>query len=617
MLRLPGPDDVLALKDIYELMPAAERERVMEEGRRRRNGDPSTPPHDQFQILGTDGSAVWLDVDLRPIVWDGAPAFHVAGWDITEQKRVEASRDLLAKAVNQAQDVVLITDAGGTILYANPATERATGYPLAEIIGANPRKFKSGSHGAELYDSMWKTLLGGDPWAGRMINRRRDGQPYHVESRIFPMREESGAITHYVSVQQDITERLRLEAQLLQAQKMQALGQLAGGVAHDFNNLLQVISGWTMLLLEELPPGHAHRRGLDRVDEAVQRGSALTRQLLAMSRQNIMQPKDVDVNALLPRHMRMLGPLLGEQVELQVTPGKNLGRLHADPGMIEQVILNLSINARDAMPAGGKLVIDTSNEYLGEPFCRIHTWARPGSFVRISVSDTGVGMAADIKEQIFKPFFTTKEPGKGTGLGLMTVAYIVQQHNGLIHVYSEPGLGSTFHVYFPVTVRAGATAAAPAEETVRAGCGEHVLLVEDDAGVSEVMIESLRRGGYRVEYAANGQQAMDLFLRGDVQFDLVILDMVLPKMSGRQAFELMHAARPGTRFLFSSGYSPHVMDVEFLRDRNVPLVQKPYAPRQLLAAVGRLLDGEGNAATAPRDAYSAESDGSAAGGSGR
>ncbi len=589
LLGLRSAADVLAVPDLYALLPDAERALMVDSGRQLRAGIPGAPTQVQFQFMRPDGAALWLQADVCMVEWEGGPAAHVTVRDITQMKRIEASRDLLAKAVDQAQDVVLITDAQGTILYANPAMAQATGYPLSEIIGANPRRFKSGSHDRAFYADMWKTLLAGETWSGRMTNRRQDGKLYQVESRISPVRDETGAITHYVGVQQDITKTLELEAQLHQALKVQTLGQLAGGVAHDFNNLLQVISGWTMLVLEELTPDHPHHRSLNRIDEAVQRGSGLTRQLLAMSRRSVMQARDVDLNLLLPGQMKMLGRLLGEQVELELVPGQDLANIHGDPGMIEQIVMNLSINARDAMPTGGRLVIETGNAELDEDFCHTHLWARPGSFVRLTVSDTGVGMTHEQQGHIFEPFFTTKELGKGTGLGLLTVATIVQQHDALIRVYSEPGLGSTFHVYFPAAARQGVAPVVPAGEIVRLGRGERILLVEDDTAVGEFMIEALRRGGYRVEHATDGQTAVDLMLRARTPFDLVILDMVLPKLTGRQVFELMTGLRLETRYLFSSGYSPHVMDVKFVLERNMQLLQKPYSPGQLLAAVGRAI----------------------------
>jgi PAS domain S-box-containing protein len=394
-----------------------------------------------------------------------------------ERKRAEAERVRLMTAIEQSADSVLMTDINGCIEYANYAFEKITGYSRQEVLGENPRLLKSGKHDKAFYENLWNTILEGKTWHGEIINRRKDGSLTADEMRIAPVRGERGEVTGFIAINRDVTERKQLEEQLRQAQKMEAVGRLAGGVAHDFNNLLTVIKGYTQLLSNHLAadnPLHGH---VDEIQKAGDRAAGLTRQLLAFSRQQVLAPQVLDLSAVIANMEKMLRRLIGEDIELATIKGEGLGRVKADPGQIEQVIMNLAVNARDAMPKGGKLTIETANVEMDPAYTRNHVAGIPGVYVMLAVSDTGIGMDARTLAHIFEPFFTTKERGKGTGLGLSTVYGIVKQSGGNIWAYSEPGHGATFKIYLPRLLEGAEAAEQPKAQTRLQGGSETVLLV--------------------------------------------------------------------------------------------------------------------------------------------
>jgi PAS domain S-box-containing protein len=335
--------------------------------------------------------------------------------DITARKEAEASRDRLATAVEQAAETIVITDTKGTILYANPAFEKTSGYTRAEALGQNPRVLKSGKQDAEFYRQMWAVLQRGEVWNGHFINRRKDGTLYEEEANISPVRDAAGKIINYVAVKRDVTHEVQLETQFRQAQKMEAVGQLAGGVAHDFNNILAVIQMQSSLLKSD-GLSTEQTELADGITESVQRAVARTRQLLLFSRREVFQPRDLELNETIAATTKMLKRMLGETIEMQLKLAAQPLFLHADAGMLDQVLMNLCVNARDAMPGGGHLLIETAGVELDELAVGQSVQARAGSFVRLSVSDNGGGIPPEILPQIFEPFFTTKPVGKGTGL---------------------------------------------------------------------------------------------------------------------------------------------------------------------------------------------------------
>jgi two-component system cell cycle sensor histidine kinase/response regulator CckA len=414
-----------------------------------------------------------------------------------------------------------------------------------------------------------------------------------IRASLVPVRGPEGAVVHLAGLGQDITrvrgeqkERDALEAQLRQAQKLESIGQLAGGIAHDFNNILMVILAHVSFL-ERTVTDRGSLQDLDSIRGGAQRASELTRQLLTVSRKQPVSLAPMDVNERLRALSNMLRRLLPENMEFDLTEGAALPRVDADASQFDQVMLNLCVNARDAMPNGGRLSLRTEAATISEEYHRVHPWAHIGHHVLITVTDTGVGMTEQVRARIFEPFFTTKEPGRGTGLGLAMVYGIVQRHGGMVHCYSEPGVGTTFRVYLPA-VRSDAAAPSPQGPARPQGGSEQVLVAEDDPGVREVVCRVLGRAGYTVLEATHGEEAVALALTRDVA--LVLMDSVMPRLSGQDAYLRIKQERPHQRFLFSSGYSSDGFSGDFLRREGVALIQKPYDPDALLRAVRQALD---------------------------
>ena len=381
----------------------------------------------------------------------------MAAWNLAERalaereerlaEALQLSRTLMA-AIEQAAEDITITDLDGNIQYCNPSFQRVTGYSASEIIGKNPRFLKSGRHGAEFYRQMWEAIQDGRTWNGRFTNRRRDGRLIVEDATISPITSTTGKLQGYVAVKRDVTEQLELEARYYQAQKLESIGRLAGGVAHDFNNLLTVILGYSRLILERASLDGRGRVQMEEILKAGERASALTAQLLAFSRKQVIEPRPLDLSAVVQEAERMLRRVLGEDIDLETrtTPG---AAVMADPGQMHQVLMNLAVNSRDAMPSGGKLSIATELIQFAASSTSIPPELAPGPYVLLTVADSGVGMTDEVLAHVFEPFFTTKEDGKGTGLGLATVYGIVRQNHGAITIDSEPGTGTTVRIYLP------------------------------------------------------------------------------------------------------------------------------------------------------------------------
>ncbi|HJZ97992.1 MAG TPA: ATP-binding protein, partial [Candidatus Solibacter sp.] len=490
-----------------------------------------------------------------------------------ERKRAEAERASLVAAIEQSAEQIVITAIDGTIVYCNPAFERVTGYARSEAIGKNPRILKSGKHDDAFYRELWATIAGGSVWSGRFTNRKKDGSMYEAEGTISPICDSSGRVGGYVAATHDVTERLRMEAELQQAQKMEGIGRLAGGVAHDFNNLLTVISGYSGLLENTLPAQDKAIVYVGEIKKAADRAAGLTRQLLAFSRKQLIRPKPLDLNVLVGDMHPILQRLVGEDVEVSITAAPSPGLVKADADQMSQILLNLTANARDAMPDGGRLRITTANA---------------GDWVLLEVSDNGIGIDDAVREHIFEPFFTTKEKGRGTGLGLATVYGIVQQSEGRIEVRSAPGAGTAFSIYLP-RIDAPAEAMAPETPAATLRGSETVLVVEDHDDVRHMIIASLEACGYEVLEAANGRAAIELAGQHPGTIELLVTDVIMPGMTGKEMADALSLMRPEMKVLFISGYSGEVIAHRGVLDAGVAYLGKPFTPSVLAAKVREVL----------------------------
>jgi two-component system, cell cycle sensor histidine kinase and response regulator CckA len=472
-----------------------------------------------------------------------------------QHQKTEDTLRKLWRAVEQSADLVMITNREGVIEYVNPAFEALTGYSPAELIGQTPRVLKSDLQTPEIYKELWQTVLSGNVFRCTMVNRKKNGDVFVAEKTITPLRDGEGRITHFISNDRDITDRRRMENQIQQAQKMDAVGRLAGGVAHDFNNLLMVISSYAELMLDSLTPQHPLRRNVDEIQKASRRAADLTRQLLAFGRKQMQTLQLLDLNLIIEDIHKMLPRLIGEDIELVFVPGEKLGKVKADPVQIEQILINLVANARDAMPKGGRLVIETASVRLDDAYVQEHPIVPPGDYVLLTVTDSGMGIAPEHLPHIFEPFYTTKEEGKGTGLGLATVYGIVKQNSGFIWVYSEPGLGTTFKIYLPRAPQAKLVLKPTLPLEGSPGGCETLLLAEDEAAVRLSIREFLTLNGYIVLEAKNGTEALALARAYDGPIDLMIADVVMPEMGGAKLAGELACDRPDMKILFVSGYA--------------------------------------------------------------
>ncbi len=508
-----------------------------------------------------------------------------------EQRTAEQSLRKLSQAVEQSADMVMITDRKGVIEYVNPAFEALTGYKREEARGKTPRILKSGEQGPEMYQEMWKAILAGTAFRGIFVNRKKNGDLYYVEESISPVRGVDGQITHFISNGRDLTERLRLEAQLLQAQKMDVIGRLAGGVAHDFNNLLTIITSYSELALDSAPKSSPLESKIQEVLQAAKRAAELTRQLLAFSRKQPQALRVMDLNPVVAAICKTLPRLIGEDIEFAFVPGEGLGQARIDPVQIEQILMNLAANARDAMPQGGHLRIETSHVYLDEGSVQKKPAMIPvDNYSVITVSDTGCGIPQEDLPHIFEPFYTTKPSGKGTGLGLATVYGIVKQNKGFIWVYSESGTGTVFKIYLPCFGKNCMTQSASTKPEVAATGNETLLLVEDEQGVRDASAEYLRMQGYDVLEAKDGLDALTVAGQHGSKIHLLVTDVVMPNMSGGELAKRLRNQLPDLKYLFVSGYAGKTVLDHKVVDLDTNFLQKPYSLKQLAAKIRGALE---------------------------
>ncbi len=544
----------------------------------------------EIEIRRRDGA--WRAVELTSRA-NFIPGLHLAILrDITEQKMAEEAlqaseeRFYMAFSANPQPMYIALAE-HGTYIEVNQSFVEVTGYDETELLGHTSVESDVWARPED-----WREVLEALAQHGTVRNfetelRSKDGAVHAV--LVSAERIELDGEQCVLVTATDITDRKRLEVQLQQAQRLESVGRLAGGIAHDFNNLLTVISGYSDLALRRMERDDPTRRDIEEVRRAGERAGTLTRQLLAYSRKQLLRPKILDLNVVVAEMSKMLVRLIGEDVELRVRLDPSLGRVRTDPGQIEQVIANLAVNGRDAMADGGRLTIETGNVELDDAYARTHFDARPGPFVMLAVTDTGAGMDTSTMAQIFEPFFTTKEVGRGTGLGLATVYGIVRQSGGLIDVTSEVGRGTTFQVYLPRVPDEPPEPVVPKEEVAPRGT-ETVLVVEDQSDVRGLVSKTLAESGYEVFEAPDGEEALELAESYPRRIHLMVTDVVMPRMSGRQLAERLALSRPDMRVLYMSGYTENAIAQHGVVEEGIAFLAKPFTSETLARKVREVLD---------------------------
>lgn len=537
-----------------------------------------------------EGRRIPVEIHVQAFQLQGRIMVLSVARDITDRKRAEAQLRILEKAIASSVSAVAMAGEDGRLTYVNPAFLRLWGYEdSSQVLGRSAMEFwESPDEAARIMERLHEHRA----WVTELSARRKDGTLFVAGLTANLVQDDEGKALCLMASFVDVTERRDLEARLRQSQKIEAIGQLAGGVAHDFNNILTVILGNAGLLAEQPELDPESRELAAQVAEAASRGANLTRQLLAFSRKQVMQIRALDLNEVLGQILKMLQRVLGEHISLECHYAPELLPVDGDAGMLEQVVMNLAVNARDAMPNGGRLQVRTGVSDLSSQDVRHKPEARPGRFVVLSVTDTGMGMDAGTLARIFEPFFTTKGVGKGTGLGLATVYGIVRQHQGWVEVASEPGRGSTFTVFLPAGVRAPAEAVPQTPLAEVAGGLETILVVEDDRSVRDLVRSTLQRRGYQVLEAENGPAAVRIWRDHGEQIDLLMTDIVMPEgMNGRELAERLRRDRPRLKVLFSSGYSRDILSQGTALNPGDRYLPKPYDPALLAQLVRSILDG--------------------------
>jgi len=550
-----------------------------------------TVDHFETVRLRKDGKEIQVEITISPIrdEMERIVGASTIARDISGRKRREDELSRLAALVENSNDAIIGKTLDGIITHWNSGAQRIYGYSAAEIIGKSVSILFPSGGSSEIIEMMEKIKGGERVVTSDTIRVRHDGKEIHVALTLSPIKDSGGQVFGVSTVARDVTENKRLEAMFRQSQKMEAVGQLAGGVAHDFNNLLGVILGYSELLLDRMSPSDPERKSIEEIQKASERGALLTRQLLAFSRKQVLEPKVLDLNAVVKGMEKMLHRIIGEHMESLVVLNPALGRVRADSGQLEQVILNLVVNARDAMLQGGKLTIETANVQLDAEYAAQHPSTVPGPHVMVSVSDTGCGMDEKTKAHIFEPFFSTKDSGKGTGLGLSTVYGIVKQSEGSIWVYSEVGIGTTFKVYLPRVDMALDIAPASDKFEKPKGGSQTILIVEDDGALLHVAHRSLEERGYAILTAQSPADAINICESHLGPIDLMVTDVVMPGMNGTQLATRLSALRPEMKVLYVSGYTDDTIVRHGVLEPGVAFLQKPFSARTLARKVGEVL----------------------------
>ncbi|MBC8206325.1 MAG: PAS domain S-box protein [Kiritimatiellales bacterium] len=576
-------EELIGMNGVTELIAEDSRDVVMD---RIQAGDEK--PYEATG-LRKNGETYPVRVEARNVLYKGKRVRTVEFRDITERKKTEEELRRLSTAIEQSPETVMITDIKGTIQYVNPAFTTITGYTREEALGQNPRILKSRAHDEAFYAAMWKRLLAGQIWEGRIVNKRKDGSLFTEEASFAPVKDPNGDVTNFVAVKRDITKELLREEQMQQVQKMEAVGQLAGGIAHDFNNILQAILGFSELLLMTLDErAEQPRNNVLEIQKAAQHAADLTRQLLAFSRKQNVDFKPVNLNDAIRNTLSFAKSIIGEAIEIKTDLEPKLNLVEADSRQMERTILNLVLNARDAMPQGGVLTLKTENIcFLAEDATAS---IQEGEFACLIISDTGTGIQSDIIEHIFEPFFSTKPPGQGTGLGLAAIYGIIQDHKGWIDVYSEPGRGTTFKMYLPThRCRSPREATKPARHET--GHGERILVVENDAATQILSKNTLQKAGYVVTVTSTAEEAEILFDKENGRFDLLFSDVILPGKTGTDLAAALLQKNLNLKVLLCSGHPVNRIKSSTVGRNNLFFLEKPFSIVNLLHLVNQILKG--------------------------
>ncbi len=573
VIAAPGKNDLDQLVKLIELAAKGEPQRF------------------EFWGMRKNGEVFPKEVRIHKGNYFGQEVIVAFAQDISKRRENEQRLRTLSQTVEQSPVQVVLTNVNKEIEYVNKSFTDVTGFTPEEVIGKTPDFLRTEHEGPKVYGQLWKAIEKGNIWQGELVSQTKTGKKIYEDVTASPLFDEKGNISHYIAFKIEITERKKLEEEFRQSQKMEAIGRLAGGVAHDFNNLLTVIIGYSELMLAQISEKDPLYNRIKQIDKAGRRAESLTRQLLAFSRKQILQPKVLNLNQMIGDMEKMLRRLIGEHIELQTVLSDDLGNIKADPGQIEQVIMNLSINARDAMPEGGDLTIATDEfSYTKENFEEEWEEMPFGSYIRLNISDTGIGMDEDVKSQIFEPFFTTKEKGKGTGLGLSTVYGIIKQSKGYIFVSSEKGRGTTFQLFFPHVLDAEETETESIELVSELQGTETILLVEDEDSLRALAIETLENAGYNVLTAEDGEQAVTVALNYNEPINLLLADVVMPKLSGKKLTKAINKIHPEILVLYMSGYTDDAIVHHGVLDPNTEFLPKPFKPTTLLKKIRSMLD---------------------------
>ena len=512
-------------------------------------------------------------------------------WRINENKMVTEIHTLLIRAIESASEAIIITDITGIIQFVNHTQDTLSGYSGDELVGQTPNVLKNDFHDDNVYKQLWDIINSGKTWSGRFVNKKEDGTEYYLDCTISPIYDKSGNLANFVVVEHDVTQQLALQEQLFQAQKMEAIGTLAGGFAHDFNNKLQVIGGYVDMILfnKDLPETLKHDMGIIR--KACDSSAELIKGMMVFSRKTPLELQPIELNKLVAQTKSMLTRSIPKMIEIDLLLDDDLWAINAAPNQIDQILMNLAVNARDAMPDGGRLTIKTQNMTLDEKYCRLNPLAKPGRYALLTVSDIGIGMDKETVSHIFEPFFTTKESDKGTGLGLSIVYGIVESHGGRIICNSEPSVGTTFKIYFPAIEEVPEEQYSENKEPPK-GKGETILLVDDEPNFLEIASRQLTGNNYKVITVSNGKEALELYENHRDQINLIILDLIMPKMGGEECLQALLRMAPTVRVLVASGAQMTGMAEELKASGAKGLIKKPFNISHLLEKIRKIIDEE-------------------------